>query len=454
MDIAKYVIQSICQVVADPVWIFILIMLAIFLYRGNKKTSLMQKMIMGESVDSALELTLSQIVIGIVAGTIASLILAYLGVMFNENSSVVYLFLISIMLMFFNPRLVCFAYSSGILGAVSVSAELVYKFSNGILKYSDISFLMTDITAMMTMVAVLHLIEGILVILDGDKGYIPVFSNRDDKIIGGFAFQRYWVLPVAILLILSKTTVSSAGSSAVAFNTPPWWPLIKAPLSGTALSTAVLGMLPFVGMVGYSSVTFTRNRKEKKRLSGLFIIVYSLLLFAFAQLAALNIVFKILAVIFAPLGHEGMIIYQRYLESKRPAKFINGDEGIMILDVIPSSPASEMGIKSGDTIIEINNKKIDNEQDVFSYIYEHSNFAWLKVKKPDGTVDEINYNQLNQTKKLGLIFIPKIIPNDDAVIRVDGMKFGDILNHVKNKNEKDNNDNNDDHNGHGDDQNQ
>lgn len=438
MDIAVYVIRSICAAVTDPVWVLVFVLLAVFLYRGNRKTSLMQRMIMGESVDSAMELTLSQIVIGIIAGTIASLILSYLGVMFNENSSIIFLFLISIVLMFFNPRLVCFAYSGGVLGVVSLSAELVYKLSGGILKYSDVSFLITDITAMMTLVAVLHLIEGFLVIIDGDRGYIPVFSNRDDKIAGGFAFQRYWVLPVAIFIIMSKSSIASA-SDLVKFNTPGWWPFINVPLSKAALALATLGMMPLMGMVGYSSMTFTRDRKEKKRLSGLFIIAYSLVLFTLAQLAALNVVFKVLAVIFAPAGHEGMILYQRYLEAKRAAKYVNGEEGVMILDVVPNSPASEVGVKSGDTVLEVNNKKIENEQDIFEYVYEHSNFAWLKIRNADGTIKEVNFNHINESKRLGMVFIPKIIPDDNTVIKVNGLKFGDVLERLK-KNNDDKND--------------
>ena len=58
----------------------------------------------------------------------------------------------------------------------------------------------------MTLVGVLHIIEGSLVMIDGSRGAIPVFTNRDNKIIGGFALKRYWALPIAILILLSATT--------------------------------------------------------------------------------------------------------------------------------------------------------------------------------------------------------------------------------------------------------
>ena len=48
------------------------------------------------------------------------------------------------------------------------------------------------------MIAVLHFVEGLLVITDGSRGTVPVFSKREDKIIGGFIMKRYWALPIAL----------------------------------------------------------------------------------------------------------------------------------------------------------------------------------------------------------------------------------------------------------------
>ena len=34
--------------------------------------------------------------------------------------------------------------------------------------------------------------------VDGSRGAIPVFTKREDKIIGGFSFSRYWPIPIAV----------------------------------------------------------------------------------------------------------------------------------------------------------------------------------------------------------------------------------------------------------------
>jgi len=66
-------------------------MIALIFYNKNKKIAAMQKMIMGESLDSPFELTISQLVIGIFAGAVASLIFTFSGLVFDENSNIYFI---------------------------------------------------------------------------------------------------------------------------------------------------------------------------------------------------------------------------------------------------------------------------------------------------------------------------------------------------------------------------
>ena len=125
MNLLINIIKSISGAIIEPPMIFILIILAMVLYSKNRKISVMQKLILGDSVNSSIELTLSQIVLGIFAGGLGSIILNFLGVVFYSNSGIVYLFLISIILMFINPRLICFSYSGALLGLISIFEEII-----------------------------------------------------------------------------------------------------------------------------------------------------------------------------------------------------------------------------------------------------------------------------------------------------------------------------------------
>lgn len=426
MNILIYTLKSVAYALTEPYLVTFLVILFFILYRRNKKTTVMQKMIIGERINSPFELTISQIVIGIFAGTIGSVMMSYLGVVFDESSSVDLIFLVSIVFMFFNPRFICFAYSGAALAFVSLALSFIGVLFN----IPNLDILKIDVVALMTMVAILHFIEGILIMIDGETGYIPVFTSRGDKVVGGFALQRYWALPIAIFFMLHNT---SAISSSWQVPLPDWWPFVKSSISVDILRTAVVALIPFYGMIGYNSVTFTKNRKEKTLISGFFVIAYSLVLFVFAQLAVFNSFFKFLLVIFAPAAHEAIIIFQRYWELKGKPKYISNEDGIMVLDVAPNSPATEMGIKSGDVLVEVNNKKIESEDKITEAIKECSNFIWFKVKKVTGKFEQVSYNKLNGNKRLGIVFVPRGVPRDSMVVKLDETKFSEVLDKIKNK---------------------
>lgn len=434
MDIAVYTLKSVAQTLTEPSLVFVLIILAIVLYNQNKKTTVMQKMIIGERLSSPLELTISQIVLGIFAGTAASIILAYCGVIFGENSGIELIFLVSIVLMFWNPRLICFSYSGAVLGLISIVLNEFYKANQGT---SAVAIpINLDITSLMTLIGVLHIIEGLLVMIDGSRGAIPVFTNRDGKIIGGFALKRYWPIPIAVFFMI-KTDIITAGE---VIKTPGWWPLINSPYTAQFLKDAVVGLLPFYAVLGYNSITFTRDKSEKAVLSGTGIVLYGVALSFVAQLAGHGLAWKLFVLIFAPAAHEVMLRTQKYFELKASPRYSSEEDGIAVLEVAPGSPASEMGIKSGDRLVEINDKKITNETDIMDSISGAINYVWFKIKRPNGEEAEVNYTNLSRHKRLGVVFVPKGVPKDSMVVKFEEGKFKDILEKLKNKdNEEDDN---------------
>jgi hypothetical protein len=291
----------------------------------------------------------------------------------------------------------------------------------------------------MALVAVLHIIEGILVMVDGKRGAIPVFTNRDDKIIGGFAFRRNWVLPIALFLI-----IGNASSLGLTENipTPNWWPVIKSSALTHMVKDTAVTLFAYYGVIGYSTVTFIRNKNEKVMSSGVALLFYGLILFCISLLAPLGYLYKLFIVVFAPAAHELMLYIQRYMELKGNPKYVSSDEGIMVLEVAPNSPAYEMGIASGDLIVEVNDKKIINEQEILAAAKQGTSFISFKLKTALGKFHEVSYNKLSSDKRLGIVFVPRDIPGDNKVVRYDDQKFKEIIDKLKN-NEDDNDNEND-----------
>lgn len=185
MELILYTLRTVAYAIIEPMHILMLVVLGIMFYLKNKRITIMQKMTIGESINSPLELTLSQISLGIIGGVIVSLMMSSLGIIFNENSGIEIMFMISILLLFIKKRFICFSYSGAVLGMISILSGILSNITD------TESYINVNILSLMTFVGIMHVVEGVLVIFDGGRGAIPVFSNRNDKIVGGFAYDRY-----------------------------------------------------------------------------------------------------------------------------------------------------------------------------------------------------------------------------------------------------------------------
>ena len=421
MDLIIHSLKSVATAIIEPMHLVMLLVFGIIFYFKNVRIVSIQKMTLGEGLNTPLELTLSQIVLGILAGAIGSVILSILGVTFSENSGIEFIFMISILSLFYKKKYISYAYSASILGAIGV----VLKFISNITEMK--LFLNTDILSLMTFVGVIYILEGFLIIFDGSRGAIPVFTKKDDKIVGGFSFNRYWPIPVAILMVFTN---SVAGEDSIYSNVASWWPIINNKAVLSLLATAMIASIPLYGIMGYSNVTFTQEKKTKSLRCGIAILIYGISVSLIAQLASIHILGQIIAIIYAPLAFEIIMRYEYRVEKKGECLYVSDDEGIMVLEVTPNSPAYEVGIKRGDKIIEINGQNIKSEGDIFKAARDSILKVPIKVKNNSGQV--LEYVVQPRNKRLGLLLVPKMVKREDMFeIKPDDLK--NIINELKNK---------------------
>lgn len=430
MSLFIYTLRSIASAIVTPPLIFLLISLLIILHIKNKKVVAMQKIILGGSVNSSVELTLSQLVLGIIGGCIGSLILTCLGVMFNDNSGIWYLFIISILLAFIKPRLICFSYSGAILGFIGV----VFKGLSIVEPQLSITVSFNiDVLYLGTFIGVFHIIEGLLVAFDGDRGAIPVFTNMDGKILGGYALKRYWILPIAIMIAVTMDN-SIVDYATESIQNPNWWPVIKSASGLALLASSVISIAPFYTMLGYSSVTFTRSKREKALSSGIYITIYGAILIAVSQFAQAGIFGEMLVLAFMPFAHELMLMLQLKSEERRKPKFVSDEEGLVILEISADSKVKEFGIDIESKVLSINDRSINSEGEIYSILKENLNNAMLKIKDSNGIVKDINFRH-NRGSRLGILLVPRNVNKED-IVPVEDESFKNVLNTIKNSSNK------------------
>ncbi len=133
-----------------------------------------------------------------------------------------------------------------------------------------------------------------------------------------------------------------------------------------------------------------------------------------------------------------MLNLQRYMEVNGKPKYISTEEGIMVLEVAPDSPAFEMGIRSGDMLLEVNNRKIDNEQDILTAAKEGLNYISFKLRRGLDKLQEVSYNKLSSEKRLGIVLVPRTVPGDDKVMKFDENRFKEVFDKLKKDEDEEN----------------
>jgi membrane-associated protease RseP (regulator of RpoE activity) len=214
--------------------------------------------------------------------------------------------------------------------------------------------------------------------------------------------------------------------------TPAWTNLIRGDIALKIMKNSVIATIALYGVIAYSSVTFTKSVKKKTLVSGILIISYGVLLTAVSQLAVFEPL-KFFILIFAAVMHEAMLRLEKYMELNFKPKFISGEDGVMVLEVVPRSPAFNMGIQSGDLIVELNDKKIETDEEIFNIIRGNYNSVSFKIKKAAGGLKDVSYTSINGKTRLGIVVVPREVPKDAEIVKVDDKSFKDVLDKIKDK---------------------
>jgi len=307
--------------------------------------------------------TLLAVGFGLLGGFLGSLLMVLIGLTLS-GSGLIYLWPLAIILMLIDARFLCFAYAGGILA----------------LSYLLFGFPKINVPQLIGLVAVLHMVESVLILVSGHLGAVPAYiKNQAGRIVGGFTLQKFWPIPLVALIVMGRGYVADG------MDMPKWWPLISSGLPGDP-NSYIYSLLPVVAGLGYGDVAIARTPGEKSRLSALFLGLYSLLLLVLALVADRSRLLALLAAIFAPLGHELVIYIGKQVEFVNQPFYVPSGRGVMALEVFPGTPAWQAGLRSGDTVTEIDGRSVSDKASldlVLEMTYYKFELAYLKAVEKD-----------------------------------------------------------------------
>jgi len=345
LGIMKLLLETLPKVILNG-WALTLLLVAVLLvYIQYRRVEAKEAELYGVAKHSPLEQTFYSLVVGLFGGAVGSTVVTLAGVGLvnvpGTPSALLYLWPISVILGAINPRHFCFAYS----GALVSLASLILGWPN------------VDVPSVMGLVAVLHMVEALLIWLNGATCATPLsISGRLEEAVPGFMIQRFWPVPL-VLPIFSAVSGSPV-------DMPMWWPLFR---PDQFLDNAVAfgwQFVPFVVTMGYTDLAITAPPEVRAKQSSGIMFAFSALLLALAIGGGLWEPLTWLAVLFSALGHEAMAVWSGRVQLlgepylKRPAK------GVGVLDVLPGSSALAAGLAPGSVILSVDDFEVHTRQEL------------------------------------------------------------------------------------------
>lgn len=319
------------------------------------KIGKMERNILGINRRSPLVNTFQAAFFGLFGGIVGSIIFLHLKVVIYQRDFL-YILPMALILSIIHPRFICFSYSGSIISLLS----LLTGWPN------------INVVGIMFVVGVLHLVESMLILLDGTRTKVPVFIEKKGEVVGGFTINSFW--PVPFIIFVNK---------------------------------GIIYPVTLFAILGYGDFTLSNFPKKKSRESASLLFTFSIILISLSKLSMDYSVFKYLSAIFAPLAHEIIIFLGKYKEEKNTDTFNYSIGGLRILDVLPNSIGKAAGFQQGDVILSINGKKLFHKKDLEEILYYRPRIISAKVFNfKEGIVIREYLSEDKRIDNLGLIVMP------------------------------------------------
>lgn len=391
LKVSEMIIVSIGSLLMNPLF-WIVIGIAYIIY--NKSTYMEERML-GYRIPAWVKLK-NSVLVGLLAGLLGSGVAVLLGITVekygmnsgNGSSGILYLWIIALMLSLFNIRYLCFSYAGGIVALMN----LIFGFPG------------INPMGIIALVGILHMVESLLIWLDGFSDAVPVFLKRNDgNIVGGYVMNRIWPLPMMILF--ATLAIGGVGESV---SMPDWWPIIREYGLDINNNDMMYIIQPIPILLGYGDMAITTTPEKRCRDSSLGLFIYSIILTILAVVGSKIRLIAYLAAIFSPLGHELLIINGQKSEEREKAVFDAPEKGLRVLYCYKGFPGDKMNIEPGDIILSINNRIIENEEDLASFLRTNPTYIWLDVLKLNGERKVLEYRDYARgISSLGMLIVPK-----------------------------------------------
>lgn len=278
---------------------------------------------------------------------IASLLIKYLKI--KIDIYILFMYIISLILSRINSRFICIAYGGSILSIIFL---LINNIDNSIY--------------ILYLIAIFHLIEGLLIYIDSYRNRNPIYLEKKGEIRAGYYFDLIWMLPII---------------------------------------TNIDGYFVFLPLVlGYRNLISSGKVKKRTNKYAISSILYGCSNILFIYFVHTNKILLFVLSIYSIIAHE--LIIKLNTKNYTDNRYLCSKIGVTVLDVINENSL----LHPLDIIIEINNHKVDDINDIKRIISKDGKYYHIKYIDANSKIRKISINSY-KLNIVPLINNPPIITN-------------------------------------------
>ncbi|MFY9176985.1 MAG: PDZ domain-containing protein [Caldicoprobacterales bacterium] len=296
------------------------------------------------------------ILYGLLGGLVASSIILIFRIAIDYQV-MLSIWSLSLFLSLFNQRYLCLSYSVGIISLVS----LIFGWSK------------VNVPSLIVVVGILHLVESILILIDGTRDIIPVYIEHSRFTpAGAYIMSKMWPVPLVTLLTTGQIT------------------------------------FPIVAVLIYEDEAITQIPLKRARESSFWIASYGLVILILAMISYRVRWMAYIAALATLFLHELLFILNRRGQRRGEPAFAAPWRGIRVLEALPESIGERMGIKRGDIILTVNGKQVNSEAMLGEILESFPSLIWMDVLRNDNETVELEYKDYGDgISDLGIILVPR-----------------------------------------------
>ncbi|MFE8696534.1 PDZ domain-containing protein [Cytobacillus sp. FJAT-53684] len=219
------------------------------------------------------------------------------------------------------------------------------------------------------LLALLLIGEGILIFRNSWQGSSPkLIKSKRGQSVGVHEVKRLWMVP--IFLVIPGEALQSPFE---------WWPVFS-----VAGHTYSIILVPFA--IGFyqqiqGNLPIEAAKAVGKRVLwlGIFVLLLSISGY-WSPLASIAVV------TIAIIGRELITLRQRMTDENLPFYFSKRNHGVMILGIIPGSPANHMSLKVGELITKVNGVHVHDKKGFYESLLKNRAHCKLEVLDTNGQI--------------------------------------------------------------------